>query len=222
MSASSAASPTRRPGSARARPSATCVDQLVDAGATVFFGETSELTGGEHLVAERGCDDEVARARSCATYDDYSRRDRRRRRRRPARVAADQGQHRGRALDDRGEGAREHPEARHAAEVHRRARPGRGADEGRGSTSWTPRPPPPRRHAVGRGRRRGPPLPDGPGQRHRQPDRAGDQDHRQPADRRDDERAHRPRCLRPADRRPAVSRRATSCSKLLGRRPTAG
>jgi (2R)-sulfolactate sulfo-lyase subunit beta len=29
------------------------VDRLVDAGATVFFGETSELTGGEHLIAER-------------------------------------------------------------------------------------------------------------------------------------------------------------------------
>jgi (2R)-sulfolactate sulfo-lyase subunit beta len=29
------------------------VDRLVDAGATVFFGETSELTGGEHLIAKR-------------------------------------------------------------------------------------------------------------------------------------------------------------------------
>jgi (2R)-sulfolactate sulfo-lyase subunit beta len=29
------------------------VDRLVEAGATVFFGETSELTGGEHLIAER-------------------------------------------------------------------------------------------------------------------------------------------------------------------------
>ncbi|MBO8173118.1 MAG: UxaA family hydrolase [Bacillaceae bacterium] len=29
------------------------VDRLLDAGATVFFGETSELTGGEHLIAER-------------------------------------------------------------------------------------------------------------------------------------------------------------------------
>lgn len=32
---------------------AQAVDRLVDAGATVFFGETSELTGGEHLIAER-------------------------------------------------------------------------------------------------------------------------------------------------------------------------
>jgi (2R)-sulfolactate sulfo-lyase subunit beta len=29
------------------------VDALVDAGATVLFGETPELTGGEHLIAER-------------------------------------------------------------------------------------------------------------------------------------------------------------------------
>jgi (2R)-sulfolactate sulfo-lyase subunit beta len=29
------------------------VDRLVDEGATVFFGETSELTGGEHLIVDR-------------------------------------------------------------------------------------------------------------------------------------------------------------------------
>jgi (2R)-sulfolactate sulfo-lyase subunit beta len=29
------------------------VNRLVDGGATVFFGETSELTGGEHLIADR-------------------------------------------------------------------------------------------------------------------------------------------------------------------------
>jgi (2R)-sulfolactate sulfo-lyase subunit beta len=29
------------------------IDRLLDAGATVFFGETSELTGGEHLIADR-------------------------------------------------------------------------------------------------------------------------------------------------------------------------
>jgi (2R)-sulfolactate sulfo-lyase subunit beta len=32
---------------------ANVVDRLIDAGATVIFGETSELTGGEHLIAER-------------------------------------------------------------------------------------------------------------------------------------------------------------------------
>ena len=46
------------------------VDALVDAGATVLFGETSELTGGEHLVAARMATDEV-RAAFVAIYDDY-------------------------------------------------------------------------------------------------------------------------------------------------------
>ncbi len=32
---------------------AQVVDHLVDAGGTVIFGETSELTGGEHLIADR-------------------------------------------------------------------------------------------------------------------------------------------------------------------------
>lgn len=46
------------------------VDRLIESGATVFFGETSELTGGEHLIAERmatpGLRDEFQRV-----YDDY-------------------------------------------------------------------------------------------------------------------------------------------------------
>lgn len=46
------------------------VDRLVDAGATVIFGETSELTGGEHLIAERCVTPEV-RDRFMKTFDDY-------------------------------------------------------------------------------------------------------------------------------------------------------
>jgi (2R)-sulfolactate sulfo-lyase subunit beta len=42
----------------------------VDAGGTVFFGETTELTGGEHLIAERCVDDEV-RAKFQRLYDNY-------------------------------------------------------------------------------------------------------------------------------------------------------
>jgi (2R)-sulfolactate sulfo-lyase subunit beta len=45
------------------------VDRLVDAGATVIFGETSELTGGEHLIADRMASAEL-RAAFMATYDD--------------------------------------------------------------------------------------------------------------------------------------------------------
>jgi (2R)-sulfolactate sulfo-lyase subunit beta len=46
------------------------VDRLVDAGTTVFFGETSELTGGEHLVAARMATDELREA-FLGAYDGY-------------------------------------------------------------------------------------------------------------------------------------------------------
>jgi (2R)-sulfolactate sulfo-lyase subunit beta len=51
---------------------AQVVDRVVDAGGTVFFGETSELTGGEHLIADR-CVDDTVRKRFLATYEDYVR-----------------------------------------------------------------------------------------------------------------------------------------------------
>ncbi|MCD5325245.1 MULTISPECIES: UxaA family hydrolase [Pontibacillus] len=46
------------------------VDRLVDAGATVFFGETSELTGGEHLIADRMATPEL-KEKFMAVYNDY-------------------------------------------------------------------------------------------------------------------------------------------------------
>jgi (2R)-sulfolactate sulfo-lyase subunit beta len=46
------------------------VDRLIEGGATVFFGETSELTGGEHLVAERMATPEL-REEFQRVYDDY-------------------------------------------------------------------------------------------------------------------------------------------------------
>ncbi|MGH2856741.1 MAG: UxaA family hydrolase [Solirubrobacteraceae bacterium] len=46
------------------------VDRLLDAGATVLFGETSELTGGEHLIADRMATPEL-RERFLATYTSY-------------------------------------------------------------------------------------------------------------------------------------------------------
>jgi (2R)-sulfolactate sulfo-lyase subunit beta len=46
------------------------VDRLVDAGATVFFGETSELTGGEHIISNRMATPEL-REKFQAIYDDY-------------------------------------------------------------------------------------------------------------------------------------------------------
>ncbi len=49
---------------------ARVVDRVVDSGGTVFFGETTELTGGEHLIADRCADDDV-RKRFLKTYENY-------------------------------------------------------------------------------------------------------------------------------------------------------
>jgi (2R)-sulfolactate sulfo-lyase subunit beta len=46
------------------------VDRVVDAGGTVFFAETSELTGGEDIIAERCASPEV-RAKFLQTFDAY-------------------------------------------------------------------------------------------------------------------------------------------------------
>jgi len=46
------------------------VDRIVEAGGTVFFGETSELTGGEHLIAERMATPEL-REQFMAVYNNY-------------------------------------------------------------------------------------------------------------------------------------------------------
>lgn len=46
------------------------VDHLVASGATVIFGETSELTGGEHLIANRMATPEL-QTKFQAMYDDY-------------------------------------------------------------------------------------------------------------------------------------------------------
>jgi (2R)-sulfolactate sulfo-lyase subunit beta len=47
------------------------VDRHVAAGGTVLFGETTELTGGEHLIAER-CIDPSVRKKFQAFFDDYA------------------------------------------------------------------------------------------------------------------------------------------------------
>ena len=49
---------------------AQAVDRWVEAGGTVLFGETSELTGGEQFIADR-CVDDVVRAKFQSTYDNY-------------------------------------------------------------------------------------------------------------------------------------------------------
>ncbi len=49
---------------------AQAVDRTVLAGGTVLFGETTELTGGEHLIANRCVDDEVKK-KFMGFFDDY-------------------------------------------------------------------------------------------------------------------------------------------------------
>lgn len=46
------------------------IDRHANSGGTIIFGETSELTGGEHLIAAR-CADEQVRRRFQAMYDAY-------------------------------------------------------------------------------------------------------------------------------------------------------
>lgn len=48
----------------------TVVDRIIDEGGSVIFGETSELTGGEHLIADRMATP-VLGEKFKRTYDDY-------------------------------------------------------------------------------------------------------------------------------------------------------
>ena len=102
---------------------------------------------------------------------------------RPLRLAADQGQHRRRPDDDRGEGARQHPEDRQEVHGRRRHRQGRDADPSRPVVHGFVERGGRDGDAVRRVGLRGAFLPDRAGQRDRQPDPAGDQDLRQPAHR---------------------------------------
>ncbi|HYZ56146.1 MAG TPA: UxaA family hydrolase [Streptosporangiaceae bacterium] len=49
---------------------AEAVDRWVDAGGTALFGETSELTGGEHLIAQR-CVNDTVRGKFQSIFDSY-------------------------------------------------------------------------------------------------------------------------------------------------------
>jgi (2R)-sulfolactate sulfo-lyase subunit beta len=69
-------------------------DKLYPHGVTLVFGETTELTGGEHLVAARCRNDEV-RKKFRFVFDRYQQVHRPPQDERPDGFAADQGQHRG-------------------------------------------------------------------------------------------------------------------------------
>ena len=118
-------------------------DKLYPHGVTLVFGETTELTGGEHLVAARCRNDEV-RKKFQFMFDRYQEVDRPPQDERPLGLAADQGQYRRRPHHHRGEGARQHPEDRPQVHGRRRARQGRDADAARACGSWIRPPPRPR------------------------------------------------------------------------------
>ena len=102
-------------------------DKLYPHGVTLVFGETTELTGGEHLVAARCRNDEV-RKKFQFMFDRYQEVINRHKTSDLSRLAADQGQHRRRPHHHRGKGARQHPEDRPQVHGRRRARQGRDAD----------------------------------------------------------------------------------------------
>ena len=178
---------------------AQAVDRWVDEGGTVLFGETSELTGGEHLIAGR-CASDAVRQKFQGIYDSYMEM--------IGRAGADllgsqptQGNIRG------GLSTIEEKAMGNIAKTG--SRPVAGALAGRGGSrlrAW------PvlhghlvgcRRvhHADGRGRRGAPPVPHRAGQRDRASGRTGDQADGESADRADHGRAHRPGLCRAADQR---------------------
>ncbi len=67
----SAANRTPLRAAAPTRPSATRSTSSTQPGCTLVFGETTEITGGEQIVAERCRDAQGARASSCAMFDRY-------------------------------------------------------------------------------------------------------------------------------------------------------
>ena len=164
---------------------------------TLVFGETTEITGGEQLVVGTLPQRRGARRQFMAHVRPLPGRDRAPQDERPLRLAADQGQHRRRPDDDRGEGAGQHPEDRPQVCMvdgvldKAEAPTGPGLwfmDSSSAAAEMVTL-------CAGVGLRRAF-LPDRAGQRHRQSDPAGHQALRQSAHRAHHDRAHRRRRLR--------------------------
>ena len=119
-------------------------DKLIPRGIYGVFGETSEITGAEHLARARAINKKVGDKWMQGLEGLPGRRDRGAQDRRPVRLAADQGQHRRRPDHHRGKGARQSREDRPRVPIHRRAasRPRRRA-RARVSITWTRRRPRP-------------------------------------------------------------------------------
>ena len=102
-------------------------DKLIPKGIYGCFGETSEITGAEHIAKSRADQRQDRREVDEGVPGLPGRGDRGAQGRRPLRQPADQGQHRRRPHHHRGEGARQPREDRPQVQVHRGAGAGRGA-----------------------------------------------------------------------------------------------
>jgi (2R)-sulfolactate sulfo-lyase subunit beta len=102
-------------------------DKLYETGNTLVFGETSEITGGERIVADR-CRTPDVKERFHVHVQPLPGHDQPLEDGRSFRVATHQGQHRGRPHDHRGKGAGQYPEDRQEVHGGRRARQSRGTD----------------------------------------------------------------------------------------------
>ena len=123
-----AASRTRPPAADPIPPWATRSTSSTPAEPPCCSGKPTEITGGEHLVADR-CRTPEIRERFMYMFNRYQEDRRTAQDERPVRIAAHEGQYRGGAHDHRGEGARQHSEDWPRMHGRRRAR--QGADAGR-------------------------------------------------------------------------------------------
>ena len=105
-------------------------DKLIPKGIYGVFGETSEITGAEHICVKRAATPAIGEKWMKTFTGLPERRHRGEQGRRSLREPADQGQHCRRSLLDRGEGARQPRENRPQLHVHRRAEAGRSASPG--------------------------------------------------------------------------------------------
>ena len=119
-------------------------DKLIPQGIYGIFGETSEITGAEHLAKARAATPGHRREMVCGVEGLHGRGHRAAQEGRPVGFAADQGQHRRRPHHHRGKGARQSREDRPQVPLISTcsSRP-RRRPKAPASTTWTPRPPPP-------------------------------------------------------------------------------
>jgi (2R)-sulfolactate sulfo-lyase subunit beta len=124
------------------------LDKHCDAG-TASFGETSELTGGEHIVKSKAANKKVE-AKFTAMFDDYQKLVfEQKAGHGPVRIAADQGNIIGglTTIEEKALGNIEKLGKR--TKFIDALKPAEAPAKGRASTSWTPAPPPPRRLRFG-------------------------------------------------------------------------